>query len=84
MKIRYQGRHYELTRHKIENVMQGVVPEIGRRYFIEVNHTQYPIKQVFAVALGIPVASFPTGYAFNVLQRLGFIVIDAQGGDRDA
>ena len=83
MQIKYQGRQYDLTRHKIENLMRGVVPEIGRRYFIAVNGVEYPIKQVFAVALGLPVASFPTGYAFNVLQRLGFIVIDAQGGGYD-
>ena len=82
MQIRYQGRHYELTRHKIENVMQGVVPEIGRRYFIAINGEKYPIKQVFSAAVGLPVASFATGYAFNVLARLGFEIHDEQAGDR--
>jgi hypothetical protein len=59
-------------------MMRGVVPEIGRRYFISIHGVEYPVKQVFAAALGLPVASFPTGYAFNVLQRLGFVVIDKE------
>lgn len=78
MIIKYQGRRYDLARPKIETLMQGVEPETVRRYFIAINGVNYPIKQVFSIAVGLPVASFPTGYAFNVLQRLGFVVIDKE------
>lgn len=82
MIIKYAGRRYELTRPEIEEMMRGVVPEIGRRYFIAINGEKYPIKQVFSAAVGLPVASFATGYAFNVLARLGFEIHDEQAGDR--
>ncbi len=82
MIIKINGTRYELARPEIETLMQGVEPETVRRYFISINGRNYPIKQVFAVAVGLPVASFATGYAFNVLRRLGFEIIDAQAGDR--
>lgn len=78
MRIKYNGRHYEVQRPMIESRMKGVEPETGRRFFVAIGGVEYPIKQVFGVALGLPAAAFSTGYAFNVLSRLGFEIIDAQ------
>lgn len=77
MRIKYNGRHYDIDRHMVEKKMRGVEPETGRRFFVAVGGVSYPIKQVFGMALGLPVAAFPTGYAYNVLSRLDFEIIDA-------
>lgn len=80
MRIKFAGRHYDVDRPDVESKMQDVVPEVGRRFFVEINGSDFPIKQVFGVALGLPTAAFPTGYAYNVLTRLGFEIIDAEQG----
>ena len=81
MRIKYQGRIYDLQRHEVESMMAGVVPDVGRRFFVAINGAEYPIKQVFGRALGLPVAAFPTGYSYSVLARLGFEIIDRGAGD---
>ena len=81
MRIKYQGRIYDLQRHEVESMMAGVVPDVGRRFFVAIDGMEYPAKQVFSRALGLPVAAFPTGYAYNVLGRLGFEIIDRLAGD---
>jgi len=81
MRIKYNGRIYEVDRQTVEHKMQGVVPEIGRRFFIAIDGNEFPIKQVFGEALSLPVAAFPTSYAYNVLTRLGFEIIDRKAGE---
>ena len=76
MRIKYTGRIYDVQRQEIEKKMAGVVPETGRRFFVALDRVQYPVKQVFGKALGLPVAAFSTAYAYNVLSRLGFQIID--------
>lgn len=78
MRIKYSGRAYELAAETIKKNMKGVEPETGRRFFVSINGISYPIKQVFGRALGLPTVAFSTGYAHNVLSRLGFDIIDAQ------
>ena len=78
MRIKYNGRAYELSAETIKKNMKGVEPEAGRRFFVSIDGISYPIKQVFGRALGLPTVAFSTGYAHNVLSRLGFDIIDAQ------
>lgn len=80
MRIKYNGHLYNIERSEVETKMNGVAPEIGRRFFVAIGGNKYPIKQVFGKAIGLPTAAFPTGYAYNVLARLGFEIIDVVGG----
>ena len=82
MRIKYNSRAYELSAETIKKNLEGVEPEAGRRFFVSIGGITYPIKQVFGRALGLPTVAFSTGYAHNVLSRLGFEIIDAQDGDR--
>ena len=80
MQIKYAGKFYDLSRELIKENLKGVEPETGRRFFVAIGGNKYPIKQVFGKAIGLPTAAFPTGYAYNVLARLGFNIIDAEQG----
>ena len=82
MQIRCNGKPYTVKRLEIEGKMRNVAPEPIRRFFVSIRGVRFPIKQVFSIATGLPAAAFQTGYAYNVLSRLGFEIIDAeQGGE---
>ena len=76
MRIKFNGLHYEITKEMVQREMKGVEPETGRRFFVVVDGVSFPIKQVFGVVLDVPGAAFSTGYAYNVLSRLGIEIID--------
>ena len=82
MKVRFAGIHYEIDKKQIESKLEGVAPEIGRRFFIKIGGVMYPIKQAVAVAIGRPVTEIGTNVCYSTLRRLGFEIIDAQAGDR--
>lgn len=76
MRIKHCGRFYNLDRRNIENVLKSAEPENGQRFFIASGGREYPLKQVFSLATGVPAMAFPTNQAFSVLSRLGFEIID--------
>jgi 5-methylcytosine-specific restriction enzyme B len=66
------GKQRRLTREQVESCMVGREPEPIDKYFVKINRRSYPIKQVFALALGIPPAEFTSQQAYGILRRLGF------------
>jgi len=69
------GTRYSITKKQVEEAMKGVPPENGRKYFIKVHGVEYPIKQVIAKTLGIPLITFTTREAWSVLKRLDYKLI---------
>ena len=82
MRVKFAGIPYEINKNLIESKLQGVAPEIGRRFFIEVGGVMYPIKQAVSVAIGRPVTELGTNVCYATLRRLGFEIHDEQAGDR--
>jgi len=70
-------RKVDLTREKVEEVLERLIPETfkGRaKYYIEHKGAKYPVKQVISAVLGIPKDSFATEQACKILRALGFEV----------
>jgi len=70
-------RKVELTREKVEEALEKLVPETfkGRaKYYIEYKGMKYPVKQVISAVVGIPKDSFATEQACKILRALGFEV----------
>ena len=72
MKFTIRGKFYELKREEILKKLKGVTPELVREYYIELDNTQYPIKQVLTIVTGLPPIAFTSKYAYDILVRLGF------------
>lgn len=81
MKIRFAGRVYDLDRPKVISKLRDVEPEPGRRFFVNINGEEFPIKQAVAAAIDRPVMEIGTNTAYSALRRLGFEIIDVVGGD---
>lgn len=67
------GQEHDLTKEQVSNAMLGVQPEEVRTHLVELHHTVYPPKQVFAAATGRQRQTFTTLEAQRVLKRLGFV-----------
>jgi hypothetical protein len=67
-----KGKVYNLTREEVEAKMEGIEPELARKYIIMVKGKEYPPKQVLAEMLGLGRVEFTTMDAANILRRLGF------------
>jgi len=63
-----------LNRSYIVEKMKGIKPGPIQAHAVEINGTDYPIKEAFATATGLDVLDFNTNQARSVLKRLGFIV----------
>lgn len=77
------GKIYALTKEQVVRSLVGVSPEPIRTHWVDVNGTQYPVKQAFARATKLDRLDFATNQARNHLRRLGFAVgrSDAQSVD---
>ena len=78
MRVKINGKLYSLDRLMVEKKTSGVAPEIGRRFFIAIDGQRYPLKQVLAAATDLPAVALSTNQAFNILNRLGFEILDAE------
>ena len=67
-----QGRRIRATREGVEKALEGVQPEAVREHAVVIGGQRYPVRQAFAVALGLERPQFTTRTAQRVLQRLGF------------
>ncbi len=74
MEFTFNGKHYDLTQQQVEQAMHGVAPEPGRKHFVVVGDSEYPIKQVFTRILHVSKLDFTTQQARSVLKRIGFDV----------
>jgi len=74
MRFVIRGREYEITKEEILERMRGVEPKEIRKYYVEVNGREYPIKQVISETLNVELIAFTSMDAFGILSRLGFDV----------
>ena len=74
MRFVIRGREYEITKEEILERMRGVEPKEIRKYYVEVNGREYPIKQVISETLNVEPIAFTSMDAFGILSRLGFDV----------
>lgn len=68
------GKIFRLTRNQVIGKVKGVAPSSIQTHAVEIEGTDYPVKEVFALATGLDVLDFNTNQARNVLKRLGFTV----------
>ena len=74
MRFVIRGREYKITKEEILERMRGVEPKEIRKYYVEVNGREYPIKQVISKTISIEPVAFTSMDAFSILSRLGFDV----------
>ena len=74
MRFVIRGREYKITKEEILERMRGVEPKEIRKYYVEINGREYPIKQVISKVLNIELIAFTSMDAFGILSRLGFDV----------
>jgi len=77
VKFTIRGRIYDITREDIINAIRDVEPEPltgKRKYYIEINGKQYPIKQVVGLVTRLPRIAFTAMDAYRILTKLGFEV----------
>ena len=76
MRLKVRGKLYDTTKKEVEKKLFNVEPEIGRKYFVEIRGSYYPIKQVVGEAFSLPRAEFITQEAYRILRNLGFKIIE--------
>lgn len=70
--FRLGGKDYELSKKKVEQAMEDLLPYQLGKYRVRVNDTDFPPKQVIAQSLGRELTSFTTMDATRILSALGF------------
>lgn len=75
------GTRYQLSRDQVILAMRKQTPGRIQTYAAEIEGVRYPVKQVLASALQVPVTSFVSTRAQDLLQKLDFVVVnvDHQG-----
>src|SRR5580700_4249267 len=66
------GQQYDLDARRVQEALQGELPEPITEHFIVVNGRRWPPKQVLALVTGLDRADFTTHQARRALTRLGF------------
>jgi hypothetical protein len=66
------GQRYDLDARRVQEALQGELPEPIAEHFIVVNGRRWPPKQVLALVTGLDRADFTTHQARRALTRLGF------------
>ena len=68
------GKTFRLSRNQVIRKVKGVTPGSIQTHAVEIEGTDYPVKEVFALVTSLDVLDFNTNQARNVLKRLGFTV----------
>jgi hypothetical protein len=66
------GHTYDLDPQRVEEALQGHLPEPIYEHLVVVNGCRWPPKQVLALVTGLDRADFTTHQARQALTRLGF------------
>ena len=77
VKFTVRGKVFDISKEDVINAVRGVEPEplIGKRkYYVEIDGKEYPIKQVVGLVLGLPRIAFTAMDAYRILTKLGFEV----------
>ena len=74
------GARYQLTRDQVIRAMRRQMPGRIHTYSVEIEGVRFPVKQVLAQALGIPVTEFISTRAQDLLEKLDFDVVGHESG----
>ena len=74
------GNRYRLTRDMVIASMRSQIPGRVQTYAVDIDGVRFPVKQVLAQALRIPVTSFVSTRAQDLLAKLSFNVVNVEGG----
>jgi hypothetical protein len=66
------GHRYDLDAHRVQEALEGVLPDPIQEHFVVINGRRWPPKQVLALVTGLDRADFTTHQARRALTRLGF------------
>ena len=72
------GTRYHLTRLAVIKAMAKQTPGRIQTYAVDIAGQRFPVKQVLAQALQVPVTSFISTRAQDLLAKLGFEVINVE------
>jgi hypothetical protein len=78
------GNRYRLTRDMVIASMRSQIPGRVQTYAVDIDGVRFPVKQVLAQALRIPVTSFVSTRAQDLLTKLDFDVLNVEGGAESA
>lgn len=80
MRFRLDGESFELTPVSVRARLAGHAPEVIREYWVEIDGTRWPVKQVIALATGVSDRQrFQSQSSRRWLQKLGFTIGQARG-----
>lgn len=74
MHITLDGESFDLTADLVRRKLDGHVPDVIHQYWVEIDGTRWPVKQVVAIATGADKGRFQSQSAQRCLSRLGFDV----------
>src|SRR4051794_26824145 len=75
MRITLDGESFELTPELVRARVAGRVPEDVREYWVEIDGTRWPVKQVISLATGVTNRRrFQSQSSRRWLQNLGFTI----------
>jgi hypothetical protein len=66
------GHRYDLDARRVQETLEGVLPDPIQEHFVVINGRRWPPKQVLALVTGLDRADFTTHQARRALTRLGF------------
>lgn len=80
MRFTLDGESFELTPELVRARLAGHVPEAVREYWVEIDGTRWPVKQVISLATGVSDRQrFQSQSSRRWLQNLGFTI---EGGGK--
>lgn len=78
------GKRYQLSRDTVIRSMQKQVPGRIQTYAVDIDGVRFPVKQVLAQSLQIPVTTFVSTRAQDLLAKLDFEVVNVEEEERVA
>ena len=80
MEFILNGRSMSLSAEQVTHRLSGQHPDAIHTYGVDMNGVVYPVKQVFALATGLPKSDFTSDTARRLLERLGFRIVGPKRG----
>ena len=72
------GERYRLSREAVIRAMRKQIPGRIQTYAVDIEGVRFPVKQVLAQALQIPVTRFVSTRAQDLLTKLDFEVLNVE------
>lgn len=74
----HDGKPYRVSRDLVIRSMRKQTPGRIQTYAADIEGVRFPVKQVLAQTLGLPLTSFVSTRAQAILKKLGFEVINVE------